>query len=220
MKKFNLDVIKPGMMLHVKTRNVIGYLLRYAMNKWAKRICESLGVPIVKVKGNHDALFIRSLTTSLSLGECLMFSGGVLSPLSKYEQLMDSGDAECWVYEVIEGTEHDGIWASYNWISTVWHTGYNYSAYPRLLIKSLFSDWSESKVAWKRRIGDKAAGWEWDNWCSEGNGRAWRKSPPGINYYQTNNPTPMTTMQVAGEIPMKAGKRITLRLVKDAIIDV
>ena len=220
MRKFNRDVVQPGMLLYVKSNTIVGFLLRAAMNKWAKRICESLDKPKVKVKGNHDAMFTRALTTSLRIGECLLLRGGVLSPLSKYELLMDSGAVECWVYEVIDSTEHDGIWASYNWISDVWGTGYNYMAYPRLLIKSLFSDWADSKIAWKRKIGVKAAGYEWDNWCSEGNGRAWRKAPPGINYYQTNNPTPMTTMQVAGEIPMKAGKGVTLRLVKDAIIDI
>ena len=220
MKKFNLDVIKPGMKLHIKTNTPIGWLLRISMNKWAKRICKSLGKPVVKVKGNHDAMFIRSLTTSFSIGECLMFKGGVLTALAEYEQRMNNGYCECWVYEVIDSTEHDGIWASYNWISMVFGTGYDFVAYPRLIIKSLFADWEDSSIEWMRKLGERAAGWEWANWCSEGNHRAWYKSPPGINVYQTNNPTPMTTEQVAGEIPMKAGKQITLRLVPDAIIQV
>jgi len=221
MKQFNRDVIKPGMILHVRTNTLIGSLLRYAMNKWVKRICKKLNKPEVEIEGNHDAEFVIGLTFSaLRIGECLMMSGGVLTSLFEYERRMNSGKVKCWVYEVIGASEQDGIRASYNWLSKVWHTGYNYTAYPRLFIKSFFSDWEDSSIAWKRKIGEKAAGSEWDNWCTEGDQRSWIKFPPGIDVWQTNNPTPMTTEQVAGRIPMKAGKKITLRLVKNAIIDV
>jgi hypothetical protein len=74
-----------------------------------------------------------------------------------------------------------GMLAAYWWLQNVKGKKYDFAAYPRLFLKSIFGD-----------ICQAAAGWEWAWYCTESCRDAWRNGA-GIDPYQKNNPTPRTT---------------------------
>jgi len=158
----------------------------------------------------------------LGIGEALPI-GNVITPRSIYEREMNRGKIKVKIYRVVGVSEHDMLWANYNWVMKIKGRPYNFMGYPRLMIKSLFFDWSDIKPTNKIKqlmkwIGDSSAGWEWAEWCTEGIDHAYRKWKPFIDIFQTENATPLTGDQVAGICPRKPGKKIMLEEVPDAII--
>ncbi len=77
------------------------------------------------------------------------------------------------------------------WTDKVLGKPYAFSAYPRLLAKAKLIDFSNSKYAWLRKIGETHCGFEWSDWCTEGVAKAWKFT--GNNWADKNNPTPLTT---------------------------
>ena len=230
-KKFNVKIqharLRPGDVWHVKSHGKTGRFLRsyrWGMNKWMKRLCKKNGWDFVEVWGNHDGLVIPRSSSKYGflIGEALS-RGSVLTPLEDYIEAMEQGFKEVRVYRPLSAivAPDEAIWASHNWMNHIKGSGYNWLAFPRLLIKSMFMDWADSKYAILRKIGNSRAGVEWDNWCTEGDARAYSDySPPRKDLWQTKNPTPMTTEQVAGDLPHKIGKKVTLENITDSIITI
>ena len=197
----------------MRSNSRLGRMIRWALNKWLKRICETLGVPVVEVWGNHDGITVK-VNSKMFVGEATP-RGSILTPVEEYERLMDLGKCEVKIYEVIGASPADEKNAAMYWILNVKGRPYNWMAYPRLLWKSMFFDLSYSKIEWLKKIGDKVAGWEWADWCTEGFQNAWMFIK---NVLQTGNPTPLTVEQIAGEVPRRAGKVTMLRDVTDIFI--
>ncbi len=224
---FNRDVIKPGMILLVQSNGRFGKLLRGIFNHWIKRLCEEYDLEFEEAFSSHTAEFVNpkvAETVGMAIGESLVKGGSVYTSIDEYERRMSKGEIEVKVCRVKGISDHDQMWAAYNWAMNIYGRPYNYMGFPRLLIKALLFDWSdiEPKNTLQRamkRIGDKAAGWEWAEWCTEGVDYSYRKWKPWINIFQTKNSTPLSGDQAAGLCPRKPGKKITLEIVEDAIIE-
>ncbi len=217
---FDRHNIECGDILHVRSNTPSGRFLRWGMNKWAKRICKQLDVPRQEVWGNHDGIIVaHPATGELGVGEALT-KGSVFTPLTKYERSMAKNKHECRVFRAGELTPTMRRAASHNWWAYVKGTGYDFAAYGRLMLKSLFMDWEYSDCHVLRDIGERAAGHEWDNWCTQGVGNCYAKyAPPEYDVFQTRNPTPMTVEQVVGDLPKRPGKLITLvNITSDVLI--
>lgn len=212
MHRFSAQ-LREGMNVHVRHNSRLGRMIRWALNKWLKRICEDLGVPVVQVWGNHDGITVK-VNGRMFIGEATP-RGNILTPVEDYERLLDLGKIEVRIYEVIGATLADGKNAAMFWILNVKGRPYNFMAYPRLLCKSLFFDLSYSKIKWLKKIGDKAAGWEWADWCTEGFQKAWVRIKDVL---QTGNPTPLTVEQVANEVPRRISKLTMLRQVTESYL--
>jgi len=205
---FDRTALRLGQLVHRRSHTKVGSFLRWGMNKWIKRICKELKCPVEEVWGNHDGIITqRRIDNRWGVGEATK-SGSVVTLLEEYERDMNDGTCEVRIFEPVDGLGNGvGANASMNWHLEVKGTPYDYMAYFRLMIKSLFFD-----------VWSKAAGWEWANWCTEGMDRSFRPNPPGIDLYQTRNPTPLTSEQVAGILPMKPGKVVTLKEVTVQVI--
>ena len=79
-------------------------------------------------------------------------------------------------------TQEMGRAAEEWWMDNVNGTRYDFLAYPRLMWKAYVGDW------W-----GKAAGLEWNYWCSEGVRSAYAKTCPAMDVWGKSNPTPKTT---------------------------
>lgn len=218
MIKFNKN-LRLGMIAHKRSLTSLGKFLRWGMNKWMRRIVKNMDVPFKEVWGNHDGIVVNSLEKGICIGEALG-KGSIMTPISHWEKDANRGKSEIRIYEVISDDPKEvGRQAALNWVNNVSGTDYNYKGYFRLLIKSMFFDWSNSRLPFLKVIGEKAAGSEWDNWCTQGVDRSFDFHPPDIDIFQTENATPMTTEQVAGVLPRKTGKETTLRDVTEWVID-
>jgi len=212
MKRFS-PYLREGLNVHVRSNSRIGRMVRWSLNKWLKRICETLGVPIVKVWGNHDGITVK-VNGRMFVGEATP-RGNVLTSVEEYERRMELGKIDVKIYEVVGANLADEKNAAMYWILNIKGRPYNWMAYPRLLWKSMFFDLSYSKVKRLKKIGDKVAGWEWADWCTEGFQKAWVRIKDVL---QTGNPTPLTVEQIADEVPRRAGKVTMLREVTEIFI--
>jgi hypothetical protein len=190
MTVFNTKCLKPGMILHVRSYGLFGKLIRKALN---------VRKPDPRCWGNHDGVIIES---------CGNFYSGDsqppiarLTPLSEYERQMNLGTCECRVYELKEPIDSVsvGLKVAENWITGVCSTPYDFFAFFRLAFKAFIGDWANSKYEFFRRLGQKAAGVTWANWCTEGVARCFDKAYGG-KIYGNPNPTPYTTEKLVGKV--------------------
>lgn len=217
--KIRRDRLHAGDIWHVRSLTMVGFLIRWALSKWSKRLAEKYDQKFSPVWGNHDGLVIVHSSRAICIGEALT-KGNVETTLGNYEKQMNKNKCRVRVYRPMGATLHDEIWVSYNWLNKVKGAPYNFLAYPRLIWKSLISDWSNSRFVWMRNIGNKVAGQEWKHWCTEGAAFAWDSfGMPNKDVFQTENSTPMTVEQIAGEVPRKPEKRISLANVTELVIE-
>lgn len=197
-----LRLAQPGMIIHSCRPSGTGSrLILWALNQWETRLCREYGLPKARVRGSHDAMVIlHPVLKRLVVGESLAGHGAVLTPIEDYVAAIRTGVVEAWLFEVDGATADDGIKAGNAFCNYVLDTPYDYMAYPRLLCKAILGD------RWP-----KVAGWEWAHWCTEGLAAAWGRA--GFDPWQTINPTPLTTEHVAGWVPRKPGKAVTLKVV-------
>jgi hypothetical protein len=209
-----LHLLRPGLIVHVRTYTPMGSLIRWALTKWIRRIARAQNIPNpdrLEVWASHDGLIVRNLITgALAIGEAEMVGGAQITSAEKYAARIRSGKCSVRLFEVVGVSPLQAAQASAQWYTGEQGHAYNWLGFPRLLVKALLFDLSDSSWKWLRRLGDKAAGWKWADWCTQGVADSWRADPPALDPWQTANPTPLTTEQVAGLLPRKPGKRLTL----------
>jgi len=199
---FDRALLRRGDWLHVRGTSFVARFIRRGLNRMVRRLCKALGIPVVKVWGNHDGIFIKC-GNQWYIGEALG-SGNKLTRLSVYEKSISAGKEQVKVYRVCPPDEYDdakriGKYAAHNWLEHIQKTRYDY--------RGLFCLWLKSLFPFIKRMRE----WEWANWCTEGVGKSFRDwSPPVFDIMQTRYPTPMTVEQCAGELPRKPGKLTTL----------
>lgn len=200
-----LELLAPGRVIHVRSGTRFGRLIRSALTRWERRLCQERGLPDPgPVWGNHDALGVQDPETgALGVGESAPRKGARMTSAFRYAEDIDAGRLQVVVLEPIDSTPRQRQEANDAWWNYEKGKPYNYLAFPRLLFKSLVGDFFPS-----------VAGWEWADWCTQAAANSYRGVPPGLDLFQTANPTPLTTEQVAGWLPMKPGKHVTLKIVE------
>lgn len=162
---FNVANCRPADVLHVWTDS-----------GFSREVCRALGSA-----GSHDAMFV----SSNAVGESKAwppFAG--VNPLAAYEKKMRAGKVRvavlrCGALDPILALEVVRTWNAH-----VRGTFYDFFALPRLWIKNRVAD------LWP----DKAVGWEWAHWCTEGLRDAFRLALGGlVDPWHKENPTPRTT---------------------------
>ena len=195
--------------IHVQSDTFIGKAIRWALTKMQKRLCELNNLPFDPEKlvwGNHDGIVIYR-RSGWYIGEALA-GGSVFTRLEKYEKDIAAGKCKVAFYYPKNAGINEGLSASAYWMLHVFGTPYDYFAYPRLMVKAFLFDWEHSSIPLFQWIGNKSAGWEWANWCTEGWSRAWLGC--GLDPLQTNNPTPLTVEHRLGWLPQHPAEQITL----------
>jgi len=214
--------LRVGRILSVQRYSFLSRKIRASLTFYIRRLARLAGDPDWhkwEVWSSHQGLIVQDASSAeWGVAESIP-KGAVVTPWSAYERDIRSGACKVRVYEVMDAPSTAGVQAQSNWYATVKGHVYDWLAYFRLLIKNLLIDFSDINPSnkfkqWLKWFGDKAAGWEWANWCTEGVGESYIDDPPKIDIYQTKNPTPATHEQVAGELPRKAGKKTTLRRIE------
>ena len=234
--KFHRDQLHSGLWTHVRSNWWLGRGIRFALNKWEGRVCRKLGVPAVKVWGNHDGLIIGSdvidfLTDATrmklricnnvsdgnwGIGEALS-QGSVVTPLEKYEDDLATGRLQVRVFEILPRTPVENIYdvmrtAAWNWTQDVEGHGYDYWAYIGLICEAFFG-WDVDTSSRKKF------------WCTEGAAKGYLVRPPSYNVLQDITPTPMHPEQVTkndafpdGLIPHPLGRKVTMREITSQVM--
>jgi len=224
----NTAYLAEGQCWHV--RSVYGFegpIIRCALSRWARRLARSPADQVVIPEawtpddgcwGNHDGI-VTKRGDHWGIGEQTL-SGAKFTPLDVYLAGIEKGRYQVRVYEPIAASASDMAHGTANWWQYLRGRPYDFIAYlPRLTWKALVSDWADSSVAWKRRIGRTPSGWEWAGWCTEDFANSYRIKPPGRDLLQTANPTPLTMEQCAGQAPRRPRVQITLRDVTRQVFD-
>lgn len=215
--------LQVGRILSVQSYGATAKKVRSSLTTYIQRYARLSGDPEWQkwqVWSSHQGLIVRdSITGQWGIAESTPERGAAITPWADYERDIRSGKCKVRLYEVLGASSTAGAQAQANWIAKVKGTVYDYLAYIRLTIKTLFIDLSDISptnwfTSWLKSIGDRAAGWKWANWCTEGVGKSYVIDPPAIDIYQTLNPTPATHEQVAGELPRHPEKKTTLRLIE------
>jgi hypothetical protein len=205
------------MWVHVRSNWWLGRGIRYALNKWERRVCRKLGVPFVEVWGNHDGLIMTPSVphagADWGVAEALA-QGEVVTPLDQYEKDLESGHLEVRVFEVIPRTETENIreimWrAAVNWETDCSSHPYDYWAYVGLILKAIFD--IDVSTANREHF-----------WCTEGCQDSFHPNPPKAPDYdvlQDGTPTPMHVEQVADLIPRPNGRARTLQEITDEVME-
>lgn len=171
------DVAQPGMILSMSTTTTIGGLIRMALGKAYVEINGGLGSK--DDCPNHDAIVIQH-AGRLWVGDAV-YPKCKLTPIEDYDrELRDGSIYNLRVLRVRQATTKQHYDAAEWWFKNVLGTDYDWYAFPRLLGKAMFGDWCKC-----------AAGMEWAWYCSEGIKGAFDNA--GIEIYNKNNPTPLTT---------------------------
>jgi len=174
MIKFDLDELKLGMILHVRTYAFVGRSIRKVLSCRGKN----------PVWGNHDAMILRN-NCEWAVGESEPMKAK-FTPLSEYESRVNAGKCELKVYDIVEATNIERQEAAEYWKATVLGTPYDFMAFPRLFLKN-----------WVMDVFDTDVGWEWAHWCTEGVAHGWDRGA-GKVVWGKKNPTPWTTEKRVG----------------------
>jgi hypothetical protein len=180
MKRFNLAVIRPGDVLHVRRYgSKVSWLIRKALGSW----------------GNHDALFVTHPDTGkLYLGDCVS-PVAKLTALEDFEAEATAGIIEMRVYrptlaKLVDGAmywpveQRHGMAAAKWWVENIRNSPYAWAGFIYLIFLCL----KLRPFAWVKKLADI----RWDHWCSEGVGTSYREGA-GIDVYDNDKPTPLTT---------------------------
>lgn len=225
MEKYILSltaILERGQILSKQSYELFGRSIRSALTVYMRRFAKKLGVTDwdkIEVWSNHQGLIVQDEDSEeWGVAESLV-TGAKITPWEDYKNAIRSGKCKVRLYEVVDATSESKLQAQRNWIAKVKGTWYDFAGVFRLAMKSLLINLSDIEPTnfwkkWLRSIGDRAAGWKWANWCTEGVGVAYREDPPAIDVYQTVNPTPATHEQVAGELPRNPDKKTTLKFVQ------
>lgn len=202
---FDRSKLHSGLWFHVRSNWWLGRGIRYALNKWERRVCNKLQVPFKECWGNHDGILIGPDVPHIGdpwcIGEALS-QGSILTSLSKYERDIASGKIAVRVFEV--ATWPANQWrAAAEWTINVDDHGYDYWAYAGLIAKAFLNI-------------DVATGEREHFWCTEGVQAAYLAMK--IDVLQDKTPTPLQVEQVAGLVPRPEGRTQTLREVTDEIM--
>lgn len=168
------DVLRPGLILNMSTRTLMGRLIRSALRRgWDGR---QKDIP------NHDAMIVE-YGGKLWVGESKPMRAS-LTEISEYERRLDVGKIyNLRVLAVANATREQERGAADWWMSYVMGKPYDFMAFPRLLWKANVGDWC-----------DAAAGWEWAWYCTEGDRDSYRHGA-GLYPWGKRNPTPLTTFK-------------------------
>ena len=169
-----LSLHEPGLIVHVRRDTIIGRLIRGTLDSW----------------GNHDAITVQ-VNGGIAIGESVPLKAKV-TPVKDYALSLARGKCQIQVFKPLGATREQCELAAAYWMSHIRGTWYSFSAYPRLLVKSLLLDWTNSKHKLLKKIGRSKAGFEWSHWCTEGVARAWREGMKK-DVWRKPNPTPLTT---------------------------
>lgn len=181
MITIDYNKLEVGMIWHVRTDTTFGKLIRKVLKG---------------VFGNHDGLTAK-INDDWFIEESVPFFA-TLTPINDYIKKIDSGNYQVRIYRVKDATKEKKNKAVEYWLKNIYKTFYDFFAMPRLLWKADIFDLSNSKITWLKKLGDKACGFEWSNWCTEGCATAWLK---GANFdvWKKTNPTPLTTEKRVGD---------------------
>lgn len=217
--KFVRDRLEPGMWIHVRSNWWLGRGIRFALNKWERRVCRKLHIAPVEVWGNHDGIIItpeimpivpehkkRHIADEIGygIGEALS-EGSVVTSLERYERDLASGHLEVRVFQLYPADRRSMREAVVNWARDVEGHGYDYRAYIRLISLAFFG--IDVPIECRDRF-----------YCTEGIAKAFSIAPPGMNVLQDKTPTPLHVEQVSGLVPMPRGRRITLEEVTQDVM--
>ena len=169
MNILNPETLRPGLLLHVRSKGFWGIAIRKVLGSW----------------GNHDSIAVMRQDGSPAIGDVEPHRAH-LTTIEKYNERIIKGEYTVKVLEAIGATVGDERLAAIWWMENIKGRSYDYWAFPRLLLKAIFGDWIPA-----------AAGFEWAEWCTEGNYHAYLEGA-GIDLYGKKSPTPMTTEKRTG----------------------
>jgi hypothetical protein len=200
---FNREALRPGLILHQRGTSWFARLIRLALDRFMRKFCERNQIPVARVWGNHDGIFIKR-GEHWFIGEALG-RGNVLTPIEVYEASVSAGKEEIRVFEVVGASVMEGILAQQHWINDVCGTPYDYRAILCLGLKAVFLD-----------LSDRVAHSKVKHFCTEGIAAgAWDKVR---RVFQCAHAIPLTVEQVAGLLPRKPDIKTTLREVTESVI--
>lgn len=173
---FDLAAVREGMIAHV----------RCLTGKWALRLIRH----VLGSWGSHDAPIVRDQYRQLCTGDH-QFPWARVHPIFDLEAAVQAGTHAVRFYWPAGATQEQGCAAADWWMlhglylrlpgGIKVRRPYDAGAYPKLLVKALLKDQS-----------DTVAGWEWAHWCTEGGMLAWRDGAH-LDPYHKLDPTPLTT---------------------------
>ena len=160
---FNRTNFRAGDILHTATTSIL--------SRTIMRVLGSVG--------SHDALVMAG---GIGVGESVPLRARI-TPWADYEKNMLAGKVRVSVLRCPYISGLDGAEITWIWKRDIEGTPYDFGAFPRLFLKSIFGD-----------ICEKAAGWEWANWCTEGIRHAYITGTGNMcDPWGKTNPTPRTT---------------------------
>jgi len=198
----NREALRPGLILHQRGTSRFARLIRWALDRFMRKFCERNHIPVVKVWGNHDGIFIKQ-GERWYIGEALG-RGNVLTPIEEYEASVSAGKEEIRIFEVIGASVMEGILAQGNWLNHVKGARYDYWAIICLGLKALFLD-----------ISDRVAHSKVRRFCTESVAESWERVR---TVFQCRHALPLTVEQVAGLLPRKPEIVTTLREITGSVI--
>jgi hypothetical protein len=210
---FRREMLKSGQWVHVRSRSPLGWLIRFTLDKWESRVCASLGVPAVRVWGNHDGLVITPdcphAGPPFAVAESLA-AGAVLTSLEEYEADLARGRLEVRIFEPVpeltgEAPAQVMHYAAENWKFRVMGDSYDAWSWPGLALCAF--------LGIRVNTEDRRAAY-----CTEGVAQSYLDRPPALDLLQDSQVAPHHVEQAAGLIPRSQGRRTTLREVTDAVL--
>ena len=179
MIKIDTDKLQEGYVLHGRGTTAFAKAIRAVLNLKADKTFPCWG--------NHDGLIIKDrCSEAFVIGESVS-PFAKLTSLQYYEKMVNGGQYEIKIYQVLGATPESGSKAAMFWIEHVNNTPYDWFGIFKLL-------WKYVSI----RLGQKNVGWEWAHWCTEGVAEAWREGGK-IDAWTKINPTPYTTEKRARE---------------------
>jgi len=200
---FRRDKIFSGMWIHGRSHNTIGWLIRFAENRWEHRTCDKLGVPDADVWGNHDGIMIGPNIPHAGPDWCIgeaLAQGNVLTSVEEYEKQLAAGSYEVRVFQpafILDDVRAVCYEAARKWTENEEGHGYDYTAYIGLMLRCFLgmNDWNTDE---RNRF-----------YCTEAVETCFKQA--GLDILQDRFMAPFHVEQVAGLIPKPVGRQITLK---------
>jgi hypothetical protein len=202
----NTSKLQIGDIVHVRHETgIFARLILWGQDRLLERLCEALEIPVVKSWGNHDGLIVPLAGSRCGLGVCeaLYAQGVTVTPWEEYESKIASGDTRVRIYRKLGIMEREGLEVAKAALSKV---GEKYDV---LAIIKLA--WRILKGKFSMNISDDPE----EEYCTELDRDSFYIVFGDQEPWQEKHPMPMSTEQIAGELPMGPRKKITLQEVTE-----